>query len=58
MEENATLYSDIPCNADFRNFNDDDDKDEADRTEQTLDFDVVPPFVLLFRGSPKAYFIS
>ena len=51
LEENALFYSDIPCD-DFGDFNDDDD-DEAARTEQILNFVDVLSFVSLFIGSPN-----
>ena len=40
LEENAPHHSDIPCDDDFGDFNDDDN--EVDRTEQIFDFDDVP----------------
>ena len=53
LEENAPLYSDIPCDDDFGDFNDDDDEDEVDRTEKFFNFAVVPSFVSLFSCSPN-----
>ena len=60
MEENAPLYSDILCDDDFGNFNDDDEDNEVDRTEQMFNFVVVPSFFSLFRCSPNEplYFVK
>ena len=33
LEENASVHSDIPCDDDFGDFNDDDDSSEVDRIE-------------------------
>ena len=59
MEENAPLYSDIPCDDDFGDFNDGDD-DEVDRTEQIFNFVHVPWFAALFSGRPNEplYFVN
>ena len=59
MEENAPLYSDIPCDDDFGDFNDDDDN-EVDRSDQIFNFVVVPSFVSLLSGSSNnlLYFVK
>ena len=52
MEENPPLYSNISCDDDFGDFNDDDDN-EIDRTEQIFNFVDVSLFVSPFSGSPN-----
>ena len=60
LEENTPLYSNIPCDDDFGDFNDKDDDNEVDRTEQIFNFVVVPSFVSLVSGSPNEpiYFVK
>ena len=54
-----SFYSDIPCDYDFWDFNDNDD-DEVDRTEQIFNFVDVTSFVSLICGSPNEplYFVK
>ena len=51
------IHSDIPC--EHEDFNDDDD-DKVDKTEQTFNFVDVPSFVSFFSGSPNdsLYFVK
>ena len=59
-EENLPL-SDIPCDDDFGDFNDDyEDEDQIDKTDQIFNFVDVPSFVSLFSGSPNEplYFVK
>ena len=56
--ELTSLYSDIPCDDDFGDFND--DYDEFDRTQHIFNFVDVPSFVLIFSGSliEPLYFVK
>ena len=61
FEENATLYSDIPCDDGFGDFNDDDDDDdEADRIGQIFNFVDAPSFISFISSSPNEplYFVK
>ena len=53
------LYSDIPCDDDIGDFNDDDD-DKVDRIEKKFNFVDVPSFVSVLSGSPNKplYFVN
>ena len=59
LQKNTPLYSDIPYNDDFGDFDDNKDE-EVDRIEQTFNFVDVPSFVSLFSGSPNEplYFVK